>query len=77
MFPPVVIQMVSVGEKTGKLDELMIHISDYYDMQIDRTISNLVSLIEPFLIFILSLGVLFMALGIFSPMWNMMHLFRK
>ncbi|MFA6129401.1 MAG: type II secretion system F family protein [Candidatus Omnitrophota bacterium] len=77
LFPPIVTQMVSVGEETGKLDELLIHVSDYYDEQVDYTISNLTSLIEPILIFFLGLGVLFMALGIFLPMWNLMSIFKK
>ena len=77
MFPPVVVQMVAVGEETGKLDELLLHISDYYDSQIDYTVQNLISLIEPMLIFVLAIAVLIMALGIFMPMWNMMQLFKK
>lgn len=77
LFPPLVIQMVAVGEETGKVDELLLHVSDYYDSQIDYTINNLVALIEPILIFALGIMVLFLALGIFMPMWNMMSLFRK
>ena len=77
LFPPMVVQMVSVGEQTGKVEELLLHIADYYDSQIDHTISNLVSLIEPILIVFLGTVVLFMALGIFMPMWNAMQLFQK
>lgn len=77
LFPPIVTQMVAVGEETGKLDELLIHVSDYYDEQVDYTINNLTSLIEPILIFVLGLGVLFMALGIFLPMWNLMSIFKR
>ena len=77
LFPPVVVQMVSVGEETGKVDELLLHISDYYDSQIDYTIQNLTSLIEPILIFFLGSAVLLMALGIFLPMWSLMSLFRR
>ncbi|RJP28064.1 MAG: type II secretion system F family protein [Candidatus Omnitrophota bacterium] len=77
MFPPVVIQMVSVGESTGKLDELLMHVSNYYDSQVDYTISNLTTLIEPILIFVLGCIVLFMALGIFLPVWNLMNVFKR
>lgn len=77
VFPPVVIQMVAVGEETGKLDELLLHVSDYYDLQVDYTLNNLVALIEPLLIVVLGLVVLFMALGIFLPMWNLMSLFKR
>lgn len=76
LFPPLVTQMVAVGEETGRLDELLIHASDYYDSQVEYTISNLIVLIEPFLIFFLGIAVLLMALGIFTPMWNLMNLFK-
>lgn len=76
LFPPVVTQMVAVGEETGELDALLLHVADYYDFQVDHKIDNLVSLIEPFLIFFLGCAVLFMALAIFLPMWNMASLFK-
>jgi len=76
MFSPMVVQMIAIGEETGKIDELLISVADYYDQQADFTIKNLTTLIEP--IFILSLGamVLVMALAIFLPMWSMMDLFK-
>lgn len=77
LFPPVVTQMVAVGEDTGKIDELLIHVADYYDSEIDYTLANLITLIEPILIVFLGLAVLFMALGIFLPMWNLMEVFQK
>lgn len=77
LFPPIVTQMAAVGEETGKLDELLIHVSNYYDEQVDYTINNLTSLIEPILIVVLGSGVLFMALGIFLPMWNLMSIFKS
>ncbi len=77
LFPPVVTQMVAVGEETGKLDELLLHVSDYYDTEIDYTINNLVTLIEPILTFFLAIVVLFIALGVFMPMWNMIHLYKR
>ena len=77
MFPPVVIQLVAAGEEVGKIDELLLHVADYYDQQVDFTINNLVTLIEPILIFVLGCCVLFLALGIFLPIWNMASLFRR
>lgn len=76
LFPPIVIQMVSAGEETGRLDDLSAFVSDYYDSQIKYTLKNLVSYIEPILIFILGIGVLFIALAVFLPMWNLIRLFQ-
>ncbi|MDD5044312.1 MAG: type II secretion system F family protein, partial [Candidatus Omnitrophica bacterium] len=77
VFPPVVVQLVAAGEEVGKIDELLLHVADYYDQQVDFTINNLITLIEPILIFALGCGVLFLALAIFLPIWNMASLFRR
>ncbi|MFH1504332.1 MAG: type II secretion system F family protein [Candidatus Omnitrophota bacterium] len=76
IFPPMVVQMVAAGEGTGKLDDLLLFVSDYYDSQVKYALKNLVTYIEPVLILILGIGVLIMALGVFLPMWNMMQLFK-
>jgi len=76
MFTPIVVQMVAIGEETGKLDELLLHVSDYYDLEIEYTLNNLTALIEPLLILILGIIVLFMALGIFLPIWNLMNVLK-
>ena len=77
LFPPIVVQMVSVGEETGKVDELLLHVANYYDTQVSFMVDNLTTLIEPMLLLVLGGGVLTMALGIFLPMWNLMSIFRK
>ena len=71
LFLPMVIQMVSVGEQSGKTDELLRHVADYYGDQADLMIKNLTTLIEPILILFLGGMVLILALGVFLPMWNM------
>lgn len=77
IFPPSVVRMVRVGEETGKIDELLLRVSDYYDMQVDYTVGNLMVLIEPILIVVMGSMVFVLALGMFLPMWNMITLFRK
>ncbi len=76
MFTPIVVQMVETGEETGKLDELLLYISDYLDAEVDYAVSNLLVLVEPLLLVFMGGGILFLALGIFTPMWGMMKLFR-
>ncbi len=77
IFPPSVVRMVRVGEETGKIDELLLRVSEYYDMQVEYTVTNLMVLIEPMLIVLLGGMVFVLALGMFLPMWNMISLFRK
>ncbi len=76
LFPPVVVQMVAVGEQTGRVDELLISVADYYDRESGYMIKNLSTYIEPILIFVLAIMVLLMALAIFLPMWNLISLFK-
>ncbi|NOY23727.1 MAG: type II secretion system F family protein [Acidobacteria bacterium] len=75
-FPDMVVQMVSVGEQTGQLDELLEKSADYYDREIDYTIQHLAALLEPMLLLGLAIIVLFFALAIYLPMWDVMSLFR-
>jgi MSHA biogenesis protein MshG len=77
LFPPIVTQMVTIGESTGRLEDLLERISLYYDEQVDHSLKNLTTAIEPILIFCLGGMVLAMALGIFLPLWNMMSVFRR
>lgn len=76
IFPPIVVQMVAVGEQTGKVDELLAKVSDYYDQQSDYSIKNMTVLIEPLFVLFLGVMVLVMALGIFLPMWSVGTLFK-
>jgi len=77
LFPPIVTQMVSVGESTGKLDQLLTRVADYYDRQVDFALKNLTTAIEPILIFCLGGMVLVMALAIFLPLWDMIQVFKR
>lgn len=72
LFTPLVLQMISVGEETGRVDELLEEVSDFYEREVDYDLASLTSKIEPILISIVAVLVLILALGIFTPMWDMM-----
>src|SRR3989339_1712819 len=74
VFPPLVIQMVAIGEKSGSLEAMLSKVADYFDRDSDYTIRNLTPLIEPLLILMLGGLVLLLALGVFLPMWDMVKL---
>lgn len=76
LFPPAVVQMVAVGERSGTIGELLLSVADYYDRESSYTIKNLTTYIEPLLILILGIMVLVLALGIFMPMWNLIRVFK-
>lgn len=71
MFTPLVIQMLSVGEETGAVDEMMDQVADFYDREVDYDLKNLTSAIEPILIIAIGAMVLVLALGVFLPMWDL------
>lgn len=71
LFPPMVIRMISIGEQSGSLDEMLLNVSRHYDVEVDYAVKNLTSMIEPILTVALGLIVLFLALAIFLPMWDL------
>lgn len=77
VFTPIVVQMISVGEQSGKLDEMMAKVSRHYDLEVEYTIKSLSTLIEPVLIITIGGMVLFLALAIFLPMWDMASVLRR
>jgi len=70
VFPPLAIHMITVGEETGTLDEMLAKVANTYDREVDRSIKQLISLIEPFMILSMALVIGFivisMLLAIFS-----------
>lgn len=72
LFTPLVLQMIAVGEETGQVDELLNESADFYEREVDFELKNMTARIEPILITIVAGMVLVLALGIFTPMWDMM-----
>ena len=75
-FIPLVIQMVGVGETTGTLDEMLVRITEYYDIELENAIKKMTAYIEPALTLFMGVVVLFLALAVFLPWWNMAKLFK-
>ena len=72
MFTPLIIQMLTVGEETGNVDDMLNEVADFYDREVDYDVKNLTSAIEPILIVFIGAMVLVLALGVFLPMWDLM-----
>jgi MSHA biogenesis protein MshG len=71
VFTPIVLQMISVGEETGALDELMEEVAQMYEREVDYELKSLSAQIEPILITFLGIMVLILALGVFLPIWDL------
>ncbi len=71
LFPPVVIQMVVVGEKSGELEKMLLKISDSFDRTVETRITALMSLLEPVIILVMGLIVGFIVIAIMLPILEM------
>lgn len=70
-YPPIVSQMTAVGEETGKLDEVLMRVSRYFELQSEVAIKGLTSAIEPIMMVLLGLGVGFLVMAIIMPIYNL------
>ena len=73
VFPPMVISMISVGEQTGGLDEMLTKIADFYDAEVDVAVSALLSLMEPVMIVVLGVIVGGMVVAMYLPIFDMVN----
>jgi len=71
VFPPMVTDMIAIGENSGQLEHMLLKVSDAYDNQIETTVSGLTSILEPFLILIMGGVVLFIVLAVLLPIFEM------
>jgi type IV pilus assembly protein PilC len=76
VFPPMVVQMMAVGEETGALDEMLDKIADFYDQEVEATVDALTSLIEPILIMVMGVCVGGMIISLYLPMFNIIKLIK-
>ena len=76
LFTPLVLQMIVVGEETGRSDTLLKEVADYYERETDYDLKTLTARIEPVMIGFVAVLVLILALGIFTPMWDMMNAYQ-
>ncbi len=73
VFPPMVISMIAVGEQTGGLDEMLSKIADFYDDEVDASVSALLSLLEPIMIVFLGVVVGGMVVAMYLPIFDMVN----
>jgi type IV pilus assembly protein PilC len=71
IFPPMVVQMVSVGESTGSLDQMLIKIADFYDDEVDNTVANLSTILEPALMVFLGVVIGFIVIALYLPIFKL------
>lgn len=71
VFPPILHQMISVGEETGKLDEVLLKLSVYFEQESEQAVKNLTTAMEPIIMIVLGIGVGAMVIAIIMPIYNL------
>ena len=70
VFPPMVVQMISIGEKTGALDTMLFKIADFYDEEVDQSVENLTALMEPMIMAFLGIVVGGLIVALYLPIFK-------
>ncbi|HEX9936203.1 MAG TPA: type II secretion system F family protein [Longimicrobium sp.] len=73
VFPPMVVQMINVGEQTGGLDEMLSKIADFYDDEVDAAVSALTSILEPIMIVVMGVVIGGIVVAMYLPMFDMIN----
>ncbi|OPX23621.1 MAG: hypothetical protein B1H03_01150 [Planctomycetales bacterium 4484_113] len=76
VFPPIVTNLIAVGEESGNLEEILFKLSDYYDQEIDATIRGLASIIEPIMILLIGAVVGTIVISLYLPIFNLVNVVR-
>ena len=76
IFPPILVQMVTVGEQTGNLDDTMMRISHYFDLESESSVKTVTTLIEPLILVFLGIGVGFLVISVITPIYNLTTSFK-
>lgn len=71
LFPPILPQMIAVGEETGKLDDVLLKLSVYFESESEHAVKNLTTALEPMIMIVLGLGVGLMVIAIIMPIYNL------
>jgi type IV pilus assembly protein PilC len=76
VFPPMVVQMLAVGEETGSIDTMLDKVAHFYDDEVTATVDSLTSLIEPVMIFVIGGAVGLSVIALYLPMFNIINLLK-
>jgi type IV pilus assembly protein PilC len=76
VFPPMVSQMVKIGEETGELEKMLSKIADFYEDEVDSAIATLTSIIEPVMIILVGAMVGVIVISMYLPMFRMLSLVK-
>lgn len=74
-FPPMVVQMIMIGEQSGQVEQMLVELANYYESEVDNTMRNLSTIIEPVIIIVLGAAVAGIAVAVVMPMYSLAESF--
>ena len=72
-FPPMVTQMVAVGESAGELDTMLIKVADYYEEEVDEVVQNMLTILEPILLVFMGIVVGVIVIAMYLPLFKLIR----
>ncbi len=76
LFPPIFVEMVKIGEQTGKLDDSLSRVSEYFEREVEQRVKTLTTAMEPFIMVLLAGGVAFLIIAIITPIYKLISSFQ-
>jgi type IV pilus assembly protein PilC len=73
IFPPLLVQLVKVGEQTGKIDENLLKASEYFEEEVNQSVKTLTTAMEPLIMVVLGIGVGFLVFSVITPIYNLLN----
>ena len=70
LFPPNLVELVKIGEQTGKMDETLVKASEYFENEVDQSVKTLSTAMEPIILVALGIGVAFLVISILTPIYE-------
>ncbi len=71
LFPPMLVQLVKIGEQTGRMDETLTKASEYFEGEVNQMVKTLTTALEPFIMLVLGVGVAFLIISVITPIYSL------
>ena len=75
LFPPMVAQLISLGEESGSMESVLLDVATFYDKEVDTMAKNLTTLLEPIMMIVMGIGVAFVVASVLGPIYGLVNAF--
>ena len=75
LFPPMVGQLISLGEESGNMESVLLEVANFYDKEVDTMSKNLTTLLEPIMLIVMGVGIGFVVASVLGPIYSLVNAF--